>query len=172
MALVESLLTAIVRADGDALVLHVGERPYVVAASGQVELSTRTLTLEAISGILGQLISPAAEKSLEELGAVEHELAPLAVIPDERFAIVAARGGNDIWMEIRRQRPSNVREPQGRPVASVDSPVGDAVPVTNPRAAVEPSEIPAAPIPTEASAAAPYPSARVEKDLLEDETVA
>ncbi len=67
MALVESLLTAIVRADGDALVLHVGERPYVVAASGQVELSTRTLTLEAISGILGQLISPAAEKSLEEL---------------------------------------------------------------------------------------------------------
>ena len=28
MALVDSLLTAIVRADGDALVMHVGEKPY------------------------------------------------------------------------------------------------------------------------------------------------
>ena len=48
MALVESLLSAIVRSDGDALVLHVGERPYVVAASGQVELSARALTLDAM----------------------------------------------------------------------------------------------------------------------------
>ncbi len=172
MALVESLLTAIVRADGDALVMHVGERPYVVAASGQVELSTRTLTLEAIYGILGQLISPAAEKSLEELGAVEHELAPLAVVPDERFAIVAARGGNDIWMEIRRHRSSSVREPQGRPLAS-GSPVGGDVPATTPRPAVEPTEIPAASIPTAASAAEPpSPPAPVEEAKHEIETVA
>ena len=32
MPLVDSLLTAVVRSDGDALVLHVGEKPYVVAA--------------------------------------------------------------------------------------------------------------------------------------------
>ncbi|RPH64226.1 MAG: hypothetical protein EHM89_02175 [Acidobacteria bacterium] len=169
MALVESLLTAIVRADGDALVLHVGERPYVVAASGQVELSSRALTLEAISGILGQLISPAAEKSLEELGAVEHELAPLALIPDERFAVVAARGGNDIWMEIRRHRPATLREPQGTSelsrgttssgraepvearhvvpqpsVAHVDAPAEVAVSPAPPAPAAEPEEIPPA----------------------------
>jgi twitching motility protein PilT len=109
VALVESLLTAIVRSDGDALVLHVGERPYVVAASGQIELSSRALTLEAISGILGQLISPAAEKSLDELGAVEHDLPPLPAVPAERFAVVAARGGNDIWIEIRRHRGSQAQ---------------------------------------------------------------
>jgi len=104
VALVESLLSAVVRADGDALVLHVGERPYVVATSGQVELSSRALTLEAMAGLLGQLLSPDAAKSLDDLGAVEHDLAPLSNVPDEHFTVVAARGGNDIWIEIRRQR--------------------------------------------------------------------
>ena len=45
MALVDSLLTAIVRADAEALVMHVGEKPYIVAPTGQAELSSRTLTL-------------------------------------------------------------------------------------------------------------------------------
>ncbi|HEY7450413.1 MAG TPA: ATPase, T2SS/T4P/T4SS family [Vicinamibacterales bacterium] len=146
MALVESLLTAIVRADGDALVLHVGERPYVVAASGQVELSSRTLTLEAISGILGQLISPAAEKSLEELGAVEQELDPSSAVPDERFAVVAARGGNDIWMEIRRHRSRSGQSAAveagksrtgGTHVAEVIDPLATAAPVKEQEAVTE-----------------------------------
>jgi hypothetical protein len=54
VSLVESLLDAITRLDGDALVMHAGEKPYVVTAGespfafrgplnwGQVELSTRT----------------------------------------------------------------------------------------------------------------------------------
>lgn len=123
MALAESLLTAIVRSDGDALVLHVGERPYVVAASGQVELSSRALTLEAMAGILGQLLSSEAEKALEELGAVEHQLPGLAAAPGEQFAVVAARGGNDIWIEIRRQR----RVPPPAP-APVEQPTVQAPP--------------------------------------------
>ncbi|HEY7444450.1 MAG TPA: ATPase, T2SS/T4P/T4SS family [Vicinamibacterales bacterium] len=154
MALVESLLTAIVRADGDALVLHVGERPYVVAASGQVELSSRTLTLEAISGILGQLISPAAEKSLEELGAVEQELDPSSAVPDERFAVVAARGGNDIWMEIRRHRSRSGRSEAveaGRShtgvthVAEVTDPPATAAPMKEQEAVTEIPLVPMVP---------------------------
>ena len=54
--LVNSLLTAIVRANGDALVLHAGERPYVVAPSGQLELASRALTLEAVKGMLNELL--------------------------------------------------------------------------------------------------------------------
>jgi twitching motility protein PilT len=154
VALVESLLTAIVRADGDALVLHVGERPYVVAASGQVELSSRTLTLEAISGILGQLISPAAEKSLEELGAVEQELDPSSAVPDERFAVVAARGGNDIWMEIRRHRSRSGRSEAveaGRShtgvthVAEVTDPPATAAPMKEQEAVTEIPLVPMVP---------------------------
>jgi twitching motility protein PilT len=154
VALVESLLTAIVRADGDALVLHVGERPYVVAASGQVELSSRTLTLEAISGILGQLISPAAEKSLAELGAVEQELDPLSAIPDERFAVVAARGGNDIWMEIRRHRSRSARseaveadrsQAGGTHVAEITDPPATAAPTKEQEAVTEIPLVPMVP---------------------------
>lgn len=104
MALVQSLLTAIVRADGDALVMHVGERPYVVAAAGPIELSAHGLNLEAMSGMLGQLLPPEALATLDECGAVEHELPSATVGAGERFAVVAARGGDDIWIEIRRQR--------------------------------------------------------------------
>ena len=63
--LVDSLLSAIVRADGDALVLHAGERPYVVAPSGQTELASRELTLDAMKGMLNELLPPEARQALE-----------------------------------------------------------------------------------------------------------
>ena len=47
MALADSLLSAIVRADGDALVMHVGERPYVVVGTSTINISTHGLNLEA-----------------------------------------------------------------------------------------------------------------------------
>ena len=74
MPLVNSLLTAIVRANGDALVLHAGERPYVVAPSGQVELASRALTLEAVKGMLNELLPVEARQALDDIGAVQHEL--------------------------------------------------------------------------------------------------
>ena len=101
MALVESLLTAIVRADGDALVMHVGERPYVVAGAGTLDLSTQALNLDAMTGILQQLLTSAAQDSLEKFGAAEHRLPPHN---KETFTVVAARSGDEIWIEIRRRR--------------------------------------------------------------------
>src|SRR4029077_20909455 len=74
VALVDSLLTAIVRADGDALVLHAGERPYVVAPSGQSELASRVLTLDAMIGMVGELLPDDPRRTLDEVGAVQHEL--------------------------------------------------------------------------------------------------
>jgi twitching motility protein PilT len=110
LALVRSLLTAIVRADGDALVMHVGERPYVVATAGPIELSAHGLNLEAMSGMLSQLLPPEALASLDEFGAVEHELASDTAVDGNRFAVVAARGGDDIWIEIRRHRAGPVED--------------------------------------------------------------
>lgn len=60
MALVESLLTAMIRADGDALVMHVGERPYVVVGAGTQDLSSQILNLGAMTGMLQQLLPSAA----------------------------------------------------------------------------------------------------------------
>jgi twitching motility protein PilT len=101
MALVESLLSAIVRADGDALVMHVGERPYVVVGTSTTNISTHGLNLEAMTGMLLELLPQEALLALEEFGAIEHRLPNHA---DDRFNVVAARGGDDIWIEIRRRR--------------------------------------------------------------------
>lgn len=90
-----------VRADGDALVMHVGERPYVVVGAGTLDLSTQMLNLGAMSGMLQQLLPPVVQDSLEEFGAVEHRL---PAHEGDTFTVVAARGGDDIWIEIRRRR--------------------------------------------------------------------
>ena len=134
MSLVASLLTAIVRADGDALVLHAGECPYVVAPSGQSELASRVLTLEAMTGMLGELLPQDARRALDEFGAVQHDLAASGTSSGERFTVVAARGGSDIWIEIRRHRsrtgaeaPGKIAQPEPQPVAPQARAVEDEV---------------------------------------------
>lgn len=120
MTLLDSLLDAIVRLEGDALVMHVGEKPYVVTTSssmnayrgplawGQVELSSRVLTPDAVLSMVGQILPADQREALEELGAVEHEIAsPMGV--SDKFSVVAARGGDDIWLELRRH-PVTARE--------------------------------------------------------------
>jgi twitching motility protein PilT len=112
MSLVPSLLQAIVNVDGDALVMHAGDKPYVVSPTGQVDLASRGLTLEAVNGIVAQLLPIELQNALEEFGAVQHELAPMAEFPGEHFTVVAARGGDDLWTEIRRHRvPEDDRVP-------------------------------------------------------------
>ena len=138
MSLVDSLLGAIVRLEGDALVLHTGEKPYVVTSSaamnafrgplawGQVELSTRFLTIDTLVGMLDQLLTPEQVRTLRELGAVENELPAVEDRPP--FNIVVARGGDDIWVEIRPMWP--------KPVAPV---VAEPEPVAAPAAAAQPA---------------------------------
>ena len=79
-----------VRANGDALVMHVGEKPIVVAGSRTIDLSGHGLPLGAMVGMLGQLLPAEARAALEEFGAVEHRLPDRG---DDRFSVVAARGG-------------------------------------------------------------------------------
>jgi len=145
--LVNSLLTAIVRADGDALVMHVGEPPYVVSASGPIQLSSRPITVDAVAGMLTQLLPADSRRVLDELGAVEYDLPPSAFADGERFTAVVARGGDEIWIEIRRHRSWPKEEP---------------APVSVPRAveeqaAPEPVE-PVAPEPVVTAAPEPEPS--------------
>src|SRR5207244_551758 len=104
MSLVPSLLQAIVRVDGEALVMHAGDKPYVVSPTGQVDLASRWLTLDAGDGIVKQLLSPESHGALDEFGAVQYELPPIAEFPGEHFTVVAARGGDDLWVEVRRHR--------------------------------------------------------------------
>lgn len=112
MQLVDSFLAAIVREDGESLVLHVGERPVVVAPRGPTEIASAAMTLEAMDALLLELLPADSRHALAEFGAVEAELPSSAILPDERFTVVAARGGDDIWIEIRRRRPAGSAAPQ------------------------------------------------------------
>ena len=84
--------------------MHVGDKPYVVSPTGQVDLATRGLALDAVVGIVNQLLPVESQRALDEFGAAQYELPPLPEFPDERFTVVAARGGDDLWAEIRRRR--------------------------------------------------------------------
>src|SRR4029078_10550386 len=106
MSLVPSLLQAIVHVDGEALVMHAGDKPYVVSPTGQVDLASRGVALAAVNGIVNQLLPMDLQHVLDEFGAVQYELPAVSEFPGEHFTIVAARGGNDLWVEIRPQGAS------------------------------------------------------------------
>jgi twitching motility protein PilT len=158
--LLDSLLDAIVRLEGDALVMHVGEKPYVVTASssmnayrgplawGQVELSSRVLTFDAVSSMLGQILPADQQLALTEFGAIEHEIPSPAGIAD-RFTVVAARGGEDVWVEVRR-RPIEVPTLQVTAeelvAASVEAPTPAPASAPEPNAAPEPAAVPEPPV--------------------------
>lgn len=109
MTLVKSLLQAIVLMDGEALVLHVGDRPYVVSQTGQINLANSGMTAESITAVIQELLPPAAQRALEQVGATQCVLADNPQFPGERFVVVAARGGSDVWLEIRRDEGASSR---------------------------------------------------------------
>jgi twitching motility protein PilT len=169
MSLVPSLLQAIVSIDGEALVMHAGDKPYVVAPSGQVELASKGLTLDAVNGIVSQLLPQDVFNALDEFGAIQHELAAQPSFPGESFTVVAARGGDDVWVEIRRRKiPDDDRVPEdlfGAPsrhaAAPATSEIDDSIPDLEREPAVAPMPA-AAEIP---HAAVPVAAAQVDDDL-------
>lgn len=144
MTLVPSLLQAIVLMDGEALVLHVGDKPYVVAESGQVSLTNEPLTAASVSDIIAELLPTESKRALEELGATQCVLPDNPLFPGERFSVVAARGGDDLWLEIRRLSGTARRAVSAGPgvVAAPSQPASWPPPVQSwtPPAQVEPPE--------------------------------
>jgi twitching motility protein PilT len=135
MSLVPSLLQAIVSIDGEALVMHAGDKPYVLAPSGQVELASKGLTLDAVSGIVSQLLPPEVFNALDEFGSIQHELAAQPGFSGESFTVVAARGGDDVWVEIRRKKihdddrvPDDVFGPPPPGTVSASAEIDDSIP--------------------------------------------
>src|SRR3954471_6569423 len=120
MSLIPSLLQAVVNLDGEALVMHVGEKPYVVSPTGQIDLSARGLSFDAVWGILTQLLPPESQSALEEVGAAQVEMQPLPGFEAERFTVVAARGGDDVWVELRRRRTASSAVTAAESLAAVD----------------------------------------------------
>ena len=127
MSFVPCLLQAIVKVDGEAFVMHAGDKPYVVSPSGLIEFASSGLTLHALNDIVGQLLPAEIQHSLDEVGAVQYTLPPMDEFPTEHFIVVAARGGDDVWVEIRRRRVTH-----NHPVAEELGAFGSAQPASSP----------------------------------------
>lgn len=166
MTLVDSLLTAMERANGDALVMHVGERPYVITQSRTIDVSTHALGVGAMHGMLVQLLPAEARASLDDLGAVEHALPSRG---SNRFTVVAARGGEDIWIEIRRREIPVENDPvQAAPEMAAMPDEASArevlTPIEEAPTAQEPSAMENEPVATD------HPSAESIADATEPDT--
>lgn len=123
MTLVPSLLQAIVLMDGEALVLHVGDKPYVVAENGQVSLANAPMTTESIAEVIDHLLPSDSRRLLDDVGATQCVLPENPLFPGERFSVVAARGGDDLWLEVRRTSGDALRqEPAHISAVTADEP--------------------------------------------------
>ena len=142
MSLLDSFFDALIRLDGDRLVIHVGQKPYVERTGsefggpvewGHVELSSKPVTLKAAMAIVEQILPPDELRALSEIGVIEHELSP-AHRPGEHFVVVVARGGDDVWVEVKRLHPAAPIEEEVRFEPTVPPPT--IPPVIEPPAAV------------------------------------
>jgi twitching motility protein PilT len=125
--LLDSLIDAILRYDGDALIMHVGDKPYVVTGSSlsnprggptgwsQVEVSSRLLTRDTMADMIEQLLQPADRRALDARKAIEIDVPPSADRAD-RYRIIVVRGVDEIWLEVRRRRN------QAAPVQTIAAP--------------------------------------------------
>jgi twitching motility protein PilT len=97
--------------------------------------------------MLAQLLPIDQRQALEEFGAIEFQVtAPPG--HDDVFTVLAARGGDDVWLEVKRQRPE-------APAAEIPAPVETAPPV-EPAPVASAPRVEAAPLgPAPAEPAAP-----------------
>jgi len=109
--IVVSLLQAIVRLDGEALVLHSGDHPRVLTSKGPVEVGTRALPANVIAELAEDLLSTDCLAMLRTFGTAAHALPPLQDFAGERFTVAASRRRTDWSLVIQREKPIQTVEP-------------------------------------------------------------
>ncbi len=68
MDMLPSLCAAMVRANGDSLVLESGRAPYVVAGTHRQDVAKATLSDNALEALVGQIFSESARHTFKESG--------------------------------------------------------------------------------------------------------
>lgn len=105
----QSLVDAMVRADGDVLSLRVGERPYVRGSAGTFEIGTRDLPAHIVYAVFEGLFPPDAKGVLMRTGRAHCVLPIQEACPSERFSVTAVQK-DVLSLEIRRRRAEMARE--------------------------------------------------------------
>jgi CheY-like chemotaxis protein len=115
-----SLLDAMLRADGELLVLRVGEKPFVRRYGADIEIGTRELPAHVVYAIFEGFFPPDARARLTQAGHAHCVLPHHDARVPERFSVSAVQR-EVLSLEIRRRRSEIVADPppQTRPAPPV-----------------------------------------------------
>jgi CheY-like chemotaxis protein len=98
-----SLLDAMLRADGEVLVLRVGEKPYVHRPTGDIEIGTRELPAHVVYAVFEGFFPPGAKATLIQTGRAHCVLPLQEDFPSEHFSGSAVQK-EVLSLEIHRRR--------------------------------------------------------------------
>ena len=100
MDMLPSLCAAMVRANGDSLVLESGRAPYVVAGTQRQDVAKATLSDNALEALVGQIFSESGRHTFKESGFASEEVE----VPSAGLTLSATvlRSDDGISIELKR----------------------------------------------------------------------
>ncbi len=100
MDMLPSLCTAMMRANGDSLVLESGRAPYVVAGTQRQDVAKATLSDNALEALVGQIFSEPGRQAFKESGFASEQVA----VPSAGLTLSATvlRSDDGISIELKR----------------------------------------------------------------------
>ena len=96
------LLQALDKVGGQAVVLHTGDRPYIVTSTTRWESPIEPLTMPVMRTVLADLLPSDRRDALDQTGSTKYDMPPMHQMPAAKFTVVAGWFGNELWVEIRR----------------------------------------------------------------------
>ena len=96
------LLKALDKVGGQAVVLHAGDRPYIVTPTTRWESPIEPLTMPVMRTVLADLLPGDSREALEQVGSTKYDMPRLEQMPAAKFTVVAGWFGTELWVEIRR----------------------------------------------------------------------
>ncbi len=117
MDMLSSLCAAMVRANGDSLVLESGRAPYVIAGLDRQEVAKSTLSDNALEALVAQVFSETGRQAFRDSGSTLEQID----VPSSGLTLTATarRQDDGIFIELRRA-PAGIEEPVATPTVDAD----------------------------------------------------
>src|SRR5690349_19555711 len=118
MDMLSSLCAAMVRANGDSLVLESGRAPYVISGLDRQEVAKSTLSDNALEALVAQVFSEAGRQAFRDSGSTLEQID----VPSSGLTLMATARRQDegIFIELRRAPVTATEEPAAAPAANAD----------------------------------------------------
>src|SRR5262245_53403547 len=99
--------------------MHIGQRPYLVAPAGAIEIAECWLTAAAVETLIVEILPDSARDVLRVAGAAHANCFITEGLPGASFTATATRTQGTIGLEIHRLRRPGERRGSAAPKATV-----------------------------------------------------